>query len=259
MICSEEYGNDFHHVPRSLKCGHTHCTKCLHVMMTAKGVKCPICSTWHEVNRPDVTQLPPNITIIEILMEKMENMQAPVSVQPLCGVCSINPATIACIDCQPGTPFKFCEDCDNREHNRNFGPVHRHRRFPADRVPVTSSFVCCSRHRTNKAVFFSEKHNEFACNTCESQSDWQIRREHFKVVSSSAQMVRSKLQTLNQSTRDIIGKLAESKLRLEGIIHELGPSASTAKTQIATKFGEIVHQIQSRKQKLLDTVEKEVR
>ena len=210
------------------------------------------------MNQPDVTQLPPNFTIIEIVEGKVKDVQSTDSSQPLCGVCSTNTATIACIDCQPGIPFKFCKDCDHKEHNRNFGPVHRHRRFPVDRVPVATSYVCCSRHLTNKAVSFSEKYNEFACNTCESESDWQNRREHFEAIFSCAQRLRYNLQMLNQCTRDRIGKLVESKLRVEGIIHELGPSASTAKTQIATKFGEIVHQIQSRQQKLLNYVEEEV-
>lgn len=219
--------------------------------MTAKGVKCPLCNMCHSLNYPDVTQLAQNVTIFEILKETLP-VSAPSEL--LCEACSQNIATVICIDCQPDATFKFCSGCDYKEHNRNFDPVRSHRR-----VPISDpTFACCSHHQGNKAVFFSKELHEFACEVCESDSDWQYRQKSYEEISDCAQKLRKHLQLLNQSSRDIVGKLTVSKEKLVQITSELGPSAANTKAQIRDTFAEIIQQIQTRRMNLLKYVEEEV-
>ncbi len=224
----------------------------------ARGVKCPVCAQLHPIGHPDITQLPPNVALFEILQTRRGDCQDTVSQQPLCDVCHEQPTTMVCIDCQPGFHYRFCEKCDKLEHERNFGPVKRHRRYQANQVPALMTFVPCNRHGDRRAVYYSESRKEFACNACEVQSDWIFRSEHFELIPECAKKVRASVQRLYQTGGNIIGRLAASKVNIDAILKQLGPSASTAKANISSQFAEIISRIQSRQQKLLNQVDKEV-
>ncbi len=226
--------------------------------MTARGVKCPVCMQLHPIGHPDITQLPPNVTLFEILQTRRGDCQDTVSLQPLCDVCHEKPTTMVCIDCQPGFHYRFCETCDKFEHERNFGPVRRHRRYQVNQVPALMTFVACSRHGDRRAVYYSESRKEFACNACEVQSDWIFRSEHFELIPECAKKLRASVQRLYQTGGNIIGSLAASKSNIDAILNQLGPSASTTKANISSQFAEIVSQIQARQQALLNQVDKEV-
>ncbi len=227
-------------------------------MMTAKGVKCPICLQLHPVGHPDITQLPPNVTLFEILQTRRDDCQETVTQKPLCEVCHERPTTKVCIDCQPGFHFKFCAICDRLEHERNFGPVRRHRRYETHQVPLLMTFVPCGRHTDRIADYYSVTLDEFACAACEVQSDWPNRSEHFEPIQESAKKLRGDLQRLYQTGGNIIGSLASSKAKIDAILYQLGPSASTAKANISSQFADIINQIQTRQQKLLKQVDVEV-
>lgn len=255
-ICVEQYSQDFFHNPRSLRCGHTFCTKCLMKIMTTKGMKCPVCSKWHNLQRPDVMQLPPNYAVMEIVKHQVEPVENQATAQPKCEACKEVSATVVCLDCFPGSQFLFCDGCDSKEHNRPFAPVRRHRRFPIDNPPP--AHIICTRHRGNRAIMFSVNLNQFACEECKQSPDWISRADQFEPVQEVVRRWRTQAQKLNQYSRDVVDKLTGSKRSLSRIIHELNPSASTAKSQIQKTFGELMDIIQERQQNLLKYVEEEV-
>ena len=257
-ICNEKYGEDSDNVPRILRCGHTHCTKCLRSMMTTRGVKCPYCLKEHPLNPPDITQLTPNALILEILRTKLEN-QKPITLGPLCEVNCNNPATVVCADCEPGSLFKFCDACDRREHERDFGPVKRHRRYPIGQVPPSlKNSTPCYRHPQKQALYYSEQLQEFACDKCETLSDWSVRVRQFQPIDDCARRMRGYLQRLNQRGRDIIANLTESKIKIGDTLHNLDQSAPAAKTSISNTFSKVISDIQARQQQLLNHVDVEV-
>lgn len=212
----------------------------------------------HPIGHPDITKLHPNATLMEILRTRRGDCQDTVSQKPLCEVCHERPTSMVCIDCQPGFHFKFCQVCDRLEHERNFGPVRRHRRYEAHQVPALMTFVPCGRHTDRIADYYSVSLDEFACAACEVQSDWQNRSEYFEPVQESAKKVRADLQRLIDTGGNIIGSLVSSKVKIDAILHQLGPSASAAKANISSQFADIINQIQARQQKLLKQVDVEV-
>lgn len=255
-ICVEQYSQVFDHNPRSLRCGHTFCTKCLFRIMTTRGIKCPVCSKWHNMERPDVQQLPPNYAVMEIVKDYVEPVENQATKQPKCDACNEKPASVVCLDCSPGSQFVFCEGCDSSEHNRPFAPVRRHRRFPIDKPPP--AHIICTVHRSNQATLYSVSLSQFACDECKLSQDWVTRGPQFEPLHEAVRRLRTQTQKLNQYSRDVIDRLTGSNRTLSTIIHDLGPSASTAKSQIQKTFGEVMDIIQERQQNLLKYVEDEV-
>ena len=257
-ICTEQYGTDFNRTPRSLRCGHTFSSGCLLKILTSRGVKCPICSIEHPLSSPDVSQIPVNYAVLEILRNIVGTSKDQPSDEntPRCGVCNQKNAQVVCIDCQPGVKFLFCHPCDQQEHNRDFKPVQGHRRYPIDRVPAP--VFTCSRHRDKQATLYSENLQEFACEECKRAPDWLTRSTMFVPIPDALNRLRSHTQKLNIYSLNVMSQLKDAKHKMKRIIDGLDPSASKAKLEIQTKFGGIVDLIQSRQQQLLDYVENEV-
>ena len=257
-ICIEQYSTDIGRTPRSLQCGHTFCSECLRILLTSRGVKCPICSIEHPLSSPDVSQIPVNYAVLETLrnITGVSSGQPADENTPRCGVCDKKNAQVVCIDSQPGVKFLFCHLCDQSEHNRPFKPVQGHRRYPIDRVPAP--VFTCSRHRDKQANLYSENLKEFACEECKRAPDWLTRSVMFVPISDVLSRLRSHSQKLNIYSLNVMSQLKEAKHKMKHIIDGLEPSASKAKLEIQTKFGGIVDLIQSRQQQLLDYVEKEV-
>lgn len=225
-----------------------------------KGVRCPICSLDHPLPMPDVTQIPVNYAVLEIIRNISAARDRPDDEDentPCCQVCSKKNAQVACIDCQPGVKFLFCHPCDQQEHNRPFKPVQGHRRYPVDRVP--NAMYVCSRHRDTEATLFSESLFEFACEKCKLATDWPLRSKLFDLIPVALKRLRSRSQKLNIYSLNVISQLKDAKHKMKVIIERLDPSASEAKQDIQTKFGAIMDLIQTRQRELLDYVENEVR
>ena len=259
-ICAEKYGPNFDRQPRSLRCGHTFCTKCLMKIMTPRGVKCPMCSTMHPLSSPDVLLLPINHAVQEIVKNISTNDQKSITEQPElppCGVCHNSPASIVCIDCQPGHQFKFCNQCDLDEHTRPFIPVQRHRRFPIDKAPLLN-FTPCSRHSHVPASLYSESLNEFACSECQKDEDWFTRGLHFEGVMEVAKRMRVKIQKLTKYISAVFKEITESKQNLETIMNDLEPASMTVKVNITKTFSKLIEVLQERQKTLLANVEVEV-
>ena len=226
----------------------------------SKGVKCPICGVNHPLPTPDVTQIPVNYAVLEIIRNicdtSRDRLDPVDDTTPRCQVCSTKNAQVACIDCQPGVKFLFCHTCDQQEHNRPFKPVQGHRRYPVDRVPM--AVYVCSRHRNNQAILFSENLFEFACEDCKKDPDWLTRSTMFDAIPDVLHRLRSHSQKLNVYSLNVISQLKDAKHKMKVIIENLDPSASKAKQDIQVKFGAIMDLIQTRQQELLDYVENEV-
>ena len=231
------------------------------IIMTSRGVKCPICGLLHSLPSPDVILLPINYAVQDITKTIAKKEQSDIDEQldlPPCYVCQSYPATKICIDCDPGNHFKFCEKCDNDEHNRPFGPAQRHRRFPIDAgAPIPSNNCICSRH-PHIATFYSESLDEFACSVCASEDDWQVRSPHFKLVVEVTKNMRAKAQKLTKHTNDMVKKMTMSKHQLKTIISDLEPASMEVKRNIAKTFSQMIDALQERQKILLADVDYEV-
>ena len=255
-VCAEQYGPDFNNNPRSLKCGHTFCTGCLMKLITPRGVTCPMCNTLHPLPNPDVALLPINYAVQDII--QANSNPPPVDVEQ-CDVCSTSAAKMICIDCQPGSQFKFCENCDKKEHSRPFPPVQRHRRFPID--PSTShasSTVTCLRHATIAATLYSQSLHEFACSTCTMDADWESRSLLFESCASAAQKMRYKVQKMTKYTNEVTKRLTGARQDLESIMKELEPKSLSVKADITRTFTQCIDKLQERQRVLLDNIDNEV-
>ena len=212
----------------------------------------------HPLPLPDVSQIPVNYAVLEILRNITETTrdQPEDENTPRCGVCNLRTAQVVCIDCQPGMKFQFCHQCDQSEHNRPFKPVQGHRRYPIDRVPAP--VFICSHHRDKQATLYSENIHEFACEECKRAPNWLTRSTMFVPIPDALKRLRSHSQKLNIYSLNVMSQLKEAKHKMKHIIDGLDPSSSKAKMEIQTKFGAIVDLIQSRQQQLLDYVENEV-
>ncbi len=263
-VCVENYGPDFEHLSRSLRCGHTFCTKCLMKIMTSRGVKCPMCNLFHTLSSPDVTLLPINYAVQEILKnnistgeDNLVDSQELMPELPPCGVCKL-PSSIICVDCMPGNHFHFCVKCDLEEHGRPFGPVQRHRRFPYDKAPGVGSLATCVRHPGVSVLFYSESLNEFACNMCVAGEYWAANGSQFEAVSIATKKLQGHIRKLSKHTHDIIKRLAMSKQSLEEILNNLEPSAINVKADITARFSALIEALEERQKILLTNVDIEV-
>ena len=251
----EQYGLDFDHTPRILRCGHTYCTRCLTRLMTPKGPKCPVCSKVHPLDQPNVLHLPPNYAVMQILKTSKDSADPEIRSlpEPDCEYCKTNPAEKVCIDCSPGAQVKFCVQCDSEWHNRPFPPVQRHRRYPVNQLPTLK--LTCSTHRSNEATCYSLKLNQFACNECSASPEWVLNQHEFEPIQQAVLKLRSRAQRLNQYSQEVIGRLSQSEVKIGQIVFELSPSATTAKNEIQATFNDIIKAIQKRQQSLLKRVE----
>lgn len=257
-MCAEQYGPDFDNQPRSLGCGHTFCASCLMKLMTSRGVSCPVCNRFHTLSAPDVMLLPINYAVLDIVKNIDTQGQQSEVQAPLCGVCKTSPATVICVDCEPGSLYNFCDTCDAGEHARPFGPAQRHKRFPIDDPPIPGSSGFCSRHTMVAATLYSDNLDEFACQVCEQEADWTSRIAHFEPISETAQRLRMNVKKLTKYTNDIIIKLRDSKQNLDTIVTDLEPGAVAVKANITKTFSKCVEILQDRQKTLLANVDVEV-
>ena len=257
-VCVEQYGQDFDHMPRVLRCGHTFCTKCLTklMIMTPKGAKCPICNKLHPLHQLNVLLLPPNYAVMQLLIS---DGRADPDVQnipePDCEYCLMRAAEKVCIDCSPGNQVKFCGPCDSEWHNHPFPPVQRHRRYPINQLPALTP--TCSEHSSNDATYYSVELNQFACAECTVSPDWNSKQQqnHFEPIEQAAQRLRTRAQRLNQYSQDVVERLSQSERKINQIVAELAPSVTTTKNDIQTTFSDIIDAIQERQQSLMRHVD----
>ncbi len=222
-------------------------------LLNPRGVKCPVCNKLHPLTSPDVTLLPVNYAVQDIIVS---TSNPPTLGKEQCGVCGVNVASVICIDCSPGDHFKFCVQCDNDEHGRNFGPVQKHKRFPINEVPAVT-YMICPRHSV-PATLYSESSDQFACDSCSRDSDWDVRRPFFEHYSSAAKRIRNRVQKATKYTNDVARRLTGAKQNLEGIMNELEPGSMEVKANITKTFSKCIDLLQERQRVLLANVDDEV-
>ncbi len=231
-------------------------------IMTPRGIKCPMCSATHSLPRTDVTLVPINYAVQDIVKNVAGSEQKKVSTKmevPSCGVCKVNPAVSICIDCDPGKQFKFCGKCDTEEHTRPFGPAQRHRRFLIDQPhDFVTAYMSCSRHTQMTASLYSESLNEFACSLCTTEEDWSLRSVKFDLIADAAKRMRVKVQRLTVYTNDTVMRMGEFLHNLDEMMKNLEPSSMTVKADISRKFSMFIEILQERQRTLLSFVEVEV-
>lgn len=236
--------------------------------MTGRGVECPMCSLYHQIDLPDVTLFPPNYALLDIFAKTENNFQSAtgtntIQSDAMCEVCMVAPATMVCVDCKPSSQIKFCKTCEYQEHNRGFYPVETHKRYLKDQVPQRSVIgtikLCCSRHKGNEAIYFSESLNEFACvEICTKEPEWYIRSTQFEKISDAVKRLREKAQMLSNKSKSNVVALREAK---ETIVHEISclePTVMQVKKDVLETFTELLDTIQQRRQTLLTLVTEEV-
>ena len=231
-------------MPRALRCGHTFTSNCLVKLVINDRVRCPICRSEHLLPFPGA-QIPVNSAILEVV--KQYNVESGKLYQ--CQVCNLKIAQVYCIDCVHGSKYFFCRACDQREHNRPFKPVHGHQRFK-----ISTKKWICSRHGDKPPILYSEKLSQFACEECMRSSDWLARSAMFVPIPDALNKLRSRSQNLSIFTLKAIHQLEESKQLISETLRVLHP-----KSEVISKFENMLDLVNKRRVELLDSVEKEVR
>lgn len=224
--------------------------------MTTRGVSCPVCNRFHHLSSPDVMQLPINFAVLDLVKSVAQNRAV---LPDVCAVCKETAASVICVDCVPGTHFKFCDKCDRGEHMRGFGPAQRHKRFPIDDPPALDPSIFCPRHTGVAVNLYSRDYAEFACHLCQQDDNWvQSHAMHFEPIHEVSGKLHERVKRLTKYSNDIVQKLKESGQNLETIDNELEPGAMRVKTQITETFTKCVELLQERQRTLLANVDIEV-
>ena len=260
-ICNDQYGTEHDTTPRVLGCGHTYCSKCLTQLVTVRGakskVKCAFCNFQHALLRPDPTLIPANHAVIEII--KLGDVVPDDG--PKCeykGSKCTGSASWVCFDCNAGEQTLFCEKCIKTEHERQFGPVRRHRRTPMAQLNEPQT-VTCHWHSKNRATLYSLKLRKFACNDCNSRADFAEQRALFEPIGPVTRQLRAQAKRLVLYSQDVLARLNAMLQSIAADKAQLSPSVQQAKTQIQEKFAAITNIVQERQQVLMDRIETEVR
>lgn len=172
----------------------------------------------------------------------------------MCEFCNKEPPTVVCVSCSP-MGFKFCDRCNDLEHNRKFKPVQLHRRIPLSDFNFN---IMCSRHTGTLATHYSESLNQFACIQCQNESDWNTKCYSFHQVVDAAEQLRMRAAKVNFRCTTTMRQLHDMQKELDQTIMKLASSASGAKVAITSEFQRITDALQKRQQKLIRHVEEEV-
>lgn len=175
-------------------------------------------------------------------------------IHDLCEVCKEKQASVVCLSCSL-LGFKFCEECDNAEHNRAFRPVQLHRRIPIDEVDLS---VSCTNHREELAVQFSESLNQFACQDCMQMSDWSQREASFQPLKKAAFRLREMTGRYHHMCRKAIAGLSETHRQLDNSLVQLTESVGVARASIQQEFTKLIQTLQQRQQQMMSIADKEV-
>ena len=176
-------------------------------------------------------------------------------IQDICEVCDKHQATVVCLSCSL-LGFKFCAECDNKEHNRQFRPVQLHRRVPIEEIDLS---VSCTNHRDHVATMFSEQVGQFACSDCQQALDWSQRETGFESLVTAASRLREKAGQYHHVCRNSIATLSETHRLLDNSLVKLTESVSISKTNIQQEFSRLIQILQQRQQLLISRTDKEVR
>lgn len=252
-ICTLEYGLAQDRIPRVLNCGHTFCTSCLEQCIRMDNISCPFCKKLTRIAFGDISRIPTNYGILEMLRPSVESHDKPLD--NVCEACETNVASIVCVSCSP-VGVKFCVECDKLEHNRKFKPVQLHRRMQLSQYqPV----LVCTRHTSTTASHYSEHLNRFACHECCAESDWNTRSHLYRPINDAAEILRAKASKKHYNLNNTTKTLYDTQRELEESLLKLAESASQAKAAILVEFKRLADILQQRQQKLILRVEQEVR
>lgn len=253
IICTLDYGLDSERVPRALNCGHTFCHSCLKQCLRNDAIHCPFCAVVTEVTFADVSLIPINYSILDMLAVDNKPQEEP-DIE-MCEVCNKALPTIVCVSCSP-MGVKFCDECNNKEHNRAFKPVQLHRRVALRDFDFS---IMCSKHAGTIATHYSESLNQFACAQCQGDFDWGTKTHNFLQVVDAAEHLRKRSGKINYRCNSTMKQLHDTQKELDSTVTKLSNSASGAKVAITNEFQRLADALQQRQQKLIRRVEEEVR
>ena len=151
----------------------------------------------------------------------------------------------------------FCGACIKTEHERGFDPVARHRRMLMAEVNNPHS-TSCAYHPRNRATLYSITLQQFACNECDSRSEFAEMKDKFEPIDIAVKKLRSQAKGMVQYSQDILAKLNLTLVDISANNAELGPAVERTKNQIQAKFSEIMEIINERQQTLMKHVQTEV-
>ena len=218
-LCQQKYTTAGDFQPRLLSgCGHTFCQKCLDSRpRTDNQLECPQCSLIsEEAHVPNITSM----NYVEAAQnvssgEEQVVHQVPAPQRALCQDCQQNVATLICFQCLPAG-FKFCNTCSSREHNRPFGPMREHLPKPIANVRFSTPVPNCTTHPGKPCIFFSFKVNQFACNECKTERNFE--EDMFIAIDDAVAQIREEVPGLIQLTRDRVDDISHTRAELEELL-----------------------------------------
>ncbi|XP_078663364.1 uncharacterized protein LOC144906692 [Branchiostoma floridae x Branchiostoma belcheri] len=188
QICMNIYNN-----PRVLPCLHTFCTRCLEKWQKRKTeFLCPICRNPVKLQGTDVTSLPPNFLINNLL--DFRAMQGSEQAHIQCQMCESG-ARVAgsCRDCN----FFLCKNCIGI-HGRTQALKDHHITVHDTRTEY------CPQHTDQRLMFYCRPCTKLVCRDCTVDEHRPGPNHDPKEVSEAAQEFKAELQTFMEKARHTV-------------------------------------------------------
>ena len=256
-LCHQEYRAEGLKQPNALSCGHSFCRQCIEAEL-GKGspIRCPSCYAYTEEG-----SITPNYVIIQIVsggaqMQNFENiLTAPTIV---CQSCKGNEATIRCYQCQPNG-FLFCEQCWEKEHERDFPPVRQHEKRLISEIPETIAprVIHCEIHPDRVVTLFSFRHQRFACNLC--TSDKQFPSEDYQSISDALAHLRKCVASRLDSLQQYLLNAGRAIENIGEMLSGLDVDSNNMTEKLRNLFSDFEVNLKRRKVQLESMIDNEVR
>ncbi|XP_071172338.1 probable E3 ubiquitin-protein ligase MID2 isoform X3 [Mytilus edulis] len=247
-VCLELYAD-----PLMLPCSHSLCKKCLEDIIQSRvksgqeGLDCPSCRKKHQVSKEQLTNLPKNLALENIVFRFQEIQSASLSqfksnslslnsslgsqssdrdspvfaedVNELCGLCdgkSPNKATWFCEQCS----VLYCERCLEKFHPRRGTLCHHWIRKPSH-MEGESKPAFCEDHTTEQATVFCDQCKVLVCHLC--LCDGLGKHTGHKVLAreSACQQVKETVESTKKSLESMSTVVQDQSQKMEDLSEEL--------------------------------------
>ncbi|XP_078583592.1 uncharacterized protein LOC144866181 [Branchiostoma floridae x Branchiostoma japonicum] len=244
-ICQNIFDN-----PRVLPCLHTFCARCLERWRKGKNqFTCPTCRHQVSLQGKDVTSLPPNFYINNLL--DFRALQSSEEAHSHCQMCeSVARIEGTCADCR----FLLCKNCITAHSNiptlKDHYIITLHDlKNPNSRLKYTQAQYC-PQHTDQQMTFYCQPCAQLVCQACTVDEHRPGPNHDPREVSKVAQEVKGELQTLVEQILDTAEdqKATDSTVTME--ITRITTNCDKEEKKIQEHFAQLRTKLDEEEQKL---------